>query len=457
MSARWRLAVEGLGRIEKADVEIRPLTLLIGENNSGKSYLATLLWGLVAVGWSLPSPEGPELSACEAWAEANLPPAVPKFDRALTEVEGEMFQRLFDAALEAGKDGLIERLFRSKKVTARSVKFRSEAVSDFSWKHWTAPDGLIRLGRRRPHSDMGFMVLDGDHKRANRIAIASLCHAYVLGEAAPNVGMVARSTEGFVPGDPMFVPASRTGYMHLYREVVRKRFEEGLQQSANGEGNLTLPAFHFLDFIAFGAGQEPYKFFEDACKLIESALTGHIELSSGRGTNEVRYAMDGLQDRLSMPLSSALVSELAPLLLVLRGTYPLRLLILEEPESHLHPKLQRVVARAIVRLVRAGVVVVVTTHSTTFCQQINNLIKIGSLPPEARKRAHEKLEYEDQDYLLADEVAGHHFEVGDDGKTRVHELKRTENGIVMPDFNRELAKLSEEVLFLQELLAEART
>lgn len=47
---RWRLSVEGLGRIEHADAEIRPLTLLIGENNSGKSYFATLLWGLAAAG-----------------------------------------------------------------------------------------------------------------------------------------------------------------------------------------------------------------------------------------------------------------------------------------------------------------------------------------------------------------------------------------------------------------------
>ncbi len=191
-------------------------------------------------------------------------------------------------------------------------------------------------------------------------------------------------------------------------------------------------------------------------RSLESALTGHIELSAGRGTNEVRYAMDGLADQLSMPLSSALVSELAPLLLVLRGAHPLRFLILEEPESHLHPKLQRVVARAIVRLIRKGVVVVVTTHSETFCQQINNFIKLGSLPEEARRRAHAQLGYEEADYLLAEEVAGHRFDIGENGRTNVTELERTENGIAMPPFNRELAKLSEEVLFLQDLLAEQR-
>jgi hypothetical protein len=456
MGERWRLAVEGLGRIEHADAEIRPLTLLIGENNSGKSYFATLLWGLVAAGWELPSPEGPELAACEAWARASLPPATPRFDRALMEDEAEMFGRLFDAALEAGKDALLKRLFRSSKIRARSIRFRSVApLSEIIWMHGYDPDIGHTMRRRTHNKDVLFTISGPDHDRALKFAVSALRNGSVLRGATPSIGTLGRGTDRYQPDDPIFIPASRTGYMHLYREVVRNRFEGTAPEAANGDGALTLPAFHFLDFVAFGASTA-YKFHEDACALLESALSGHIELSEGRGTTEVRYAMTGLAERLSMPLSSALVSELAPLLLVLRGAYPLHLLVLEEPESHLHPKLQRIVARALVRLVRKGVVVVVTTHSETFCQQINNFIKLGSLPDDARQRAHTRLGYEEADYLLAEEVAGHRFDVADDGKTRVSELKRTESGIVMPPFNRELAKLSDEVLFLQDALAEAR-
>ncbi len=421
MSGWWRLAVEGLGRIEHADAEIRPLTLLVGENNTGKSYFATLLWGLLAAGWELPSPEGPELAASEAWAKACLPPAQPRFDRALTEDEAAMFGRLFDAALSAGKDALLERLFRSKKVEARAVRFHAVAPSaDVLWTHGYDPDTGHTLRRRTPCKDEVFAIFGPDHDRAAKMAVSALRNGVALRDAA-DVSAVTRGTDaGFQAGDPIFVPASRTGYMHLYREVVRRRFEGVPPEGANGDGALTLPAFHFLDFIAFGANAA-YGFHEDACALLESALDGNIELSAGRGANEVRYAMAGLADRLSMPLSSALVSELAPLLLVLRGAYPLRLLVLEEPESHLHPRLQRVVARAIVRLIRAGVVVVVTSHSATFCQQLNNFIKLGSLPEEARQRAQERLQFEEADYLLAEEVVGHHFDVGDDGKTQVRE------------------------------------
>ncbi len=456
MSTTWRLAVEGLGRIEHADAEIRPLTLLIGENNSGKSYFATLLWGLAAVGGSLPSPEGPALEACEAWAKASLPPAQPRFERALSEDELEMFQRLFDTALEEGKDALLERLFRSKKIRARAVRFRSTApASELRWTHGYDPDVGHTLHRTLPSRDEVVTIFGPDHERASRMAITALRNGSVLRANASDLGTLGRGTDRFQPNDPMFIPASRTGYMHLYREVLRQRFEGGAQPGANGDGDLTLPAFHFLDFVAFGANPV-YRFHEDACALIESALTGHIEVSAARGANEVSYAMDGMTERLSMTLSSALVSELSPLLLVLRGAHPLRLLVLEEPESHVSPRLQRVVAQAIVRLVRAGVVVVVTTHSATFCQQINNFIKLGSLPPEARRLASTKLGYEETDHLLADEVAGHRFDVGEDGKTRVTELERTEGGLVMPPFNRELAKLAEEVRFLQDRLVEAK-
>ena len=81
-----------------------------------------------------------------------------------------------------------------------------------------------------------------------------------------------------------------------------------------------------------------------------------------------------------MSNSSAMVSELAPLVLFLRGAVgPGDLLIIEEPESHLHPAAQTKIAQTLARLVRAGVYVVITTHSNWLLQQIGNLIREGEL------------------------------------------------------------------------------
>lgn len=43
----WKLKVAGYGKIESAEIEMAPLTLFVGDNNSGKSYLMSLLWGIL--------------------------------------------------------------------------------------------------------------------------------------------------------------------------------------------------------------------------------------------------------------------------------------------------------------------------------------------------------------------------------------------------------------------------
>ncbi|MCY4652421.1 MAG: AAA family ATPase [Dehalococcoidia bacterium] len=42
-----KLAVKNFGPIREGEVEFKPLTVFIGPNNSGKSYMATLLYALL--------------------------------------------------------------------------------------------------------------------------------------------------------------------------------------------------------------------------------------------------------------------------------------------------------------------------------------------------------------------------------------------------------------------------
>ena len=55
------------------------------------------------------------------------------------------------------------------------------------------------------------------------------------------------------------------------------------------------------------------------------------------------------------------------------------MLIIEEPEAHLHPAAQTQMARTLARLVRAGVRVVVTTHSDWLLMEIANLMREGEI------------------------------------------------------------------------------
>lgn len=84
--------------------------------------------------------------------------------------------------------------------------------------------------------------------------------------------------------------------------------------------------------------------------------------------------------------ASSMVSEIAPVVLYLRHlVQPGNVLIVEEPESHLHPAAQVEFTRQLAALVRAGVRVIVTTHSEWVLQELANTVQRSALPAPRRK------------------------------------------------------------------------
>ena len=81
-----------------------------------------------------------------------------------------------------------------------------------------------------------------------------------------------------------------------------------------------------------------------------------------------------------------MVSELASVVLYLRYLVePGDLLIIEEPESHLHPALQTAFARELARLVHFGVRVMLTTHSEWILEAPANLVRLSELSDDRRE------------------------------------------------------------------------
>ena len=82
-----------------------------------------------------------------------------------------------------------------------------------------------------------------------------------------------------------------------------------------------------------------------------------------------------------------MVTELAPIVLFIRAFVDENeLLIIDEPEAHLHPAAQQQMAAALAFMVRSGLRVLITTHSHYMVEQLGNFVAVSTLDEEMRKR-----------------------------------------------------------------------
>ena len=99
-----------------------------------------------------------------------------------------------------------------------------------------------------------------------------------------------------------------------------------------------------------------------------------------RSYPEFVYRPQGVKQNIRLSRASSMVSELMPVVLLMRGHLkPGDTLIIEEPEAHLPLAAQTQMAKTLAALVRAGVRVVVTTHSDWLLQERANLVREGEL------------------------------------------------------------------------------
>ena len=123
-----------------------------------------------------------------------------------------------------------------------------------------------------------------------------------------------------------------------------------------------------------------------ARRLEREVLNGEVGMDKAEtGYPRFDYRPDGWSDPLPLVRASSMVTELAPVVLYLRYLIQAEdVVIIEEPESHLHPAMQVEFTRQLAGLVRAGIRVIVTTHSEWVLQELANLVRVSKLPEAKR-------------------------------------------------------------------------
>ena len=177
--------------------------------------------------------------------------------------------------------------------------------------------------------------------------------------------------------------------MHSHRVVVSSLIRSAANAGLRPTSDLPLLPGVLADFLdqllKFGGpddyvssafsgstGMDPV-----AQRFERAVLQGEVRTESTTANYpEFLYRPDGWRRDLSLTQASSMVSELAPIVLYLRHLVrPGDVLIVEEPEAHLHPAMQVNVMRRLAELVNADVRIVVTTHSEWVLEELANLVR----------------------------------------------------------------------------------
>ena len=448
------ISVKNFGPIADATINLHPLTVFVGPSNTGKTYFSTLIYALHGTfnGFSqLPRRLGPFSSLSSTDIRAILRKQ-HTLDRPF---------KFSDLPQE------IRTMLQSEIKAPESLKAELERCFDLN-----SITELIRLkGGQRDEMTVFLKVNEENQKLWNFNLEVS--ESNLTTQASINKNLVLYPKERFISKgqiaienlmfelslelnryteDRAYLPAARSGIMQSHRVIASSLVERATR---GGLTPLEVPTFSGIvaDFmqqlILYKESEAPDEGITQLAETIESdVLAGQILMKPTQsGYPEFLYRPHEIGEEVRLTRAASMVSELAPVVLFLRGGIRAGdMLIIEEPEAHLHPGAQTEIALTLAGLVRAGVRVVVTTHSDWLLKEIANLIRIGDLK---RKGVPQVKKMESIHWLLPEEVGTWWFQK--DGIVKHIPFDPTE-GIEPKDYEDIAYKLYDRSVNLQDLL-----
>lgn len=461
-----KIILNNLGPIKAGEIELGQLTIVAGGNNTGKTYLTYALYGLFRylhqefAFADLLRPMTRQLRETgKAEIKFSSADLVEEIRTTIANFDAEALARVFSADsdyFEGAAFNLIEgtpNFFEGAqtKLTA-SIKTRAGEVS---------------------------VVLNYSPK-----SLAFTLNAQFSGEYSKLVGTSALMqlrrqigrvlTKALLPSivpEPFISTSERLGIALFYKDLdsSRNALVEQLQRMALAEGN----ARSRLD---------PWKLVDSATSRFALPIHDNINFvrdldSVQKNTNQLDgispdeyivqmmgggYRKEGEQilfsnnrrgaNRLRFPihLGSSSIRSLADIFFYLRHAAKRHsLLMIDEPESHLTPQNQVVLARMLGAIVSSGVRVYVTTHSDYLVKELNNLIMLNELSQTKRARACAEYGYKEHEAIPKSSVRGYMCDKGS-----IIPCKVTEFGVEVPTLDAAVEALNDRSMFLFDAVGE---
>lgn len=454
-----KFTFRNLGPIEAAEgLRLGEFTVIAGKNNTGKTYLSYALHGflqLIRYSGNIFLSSGANHPMAEAMQILHMPGEENLQGRAryvtgrvpISEVNNAVNAALRDLA-QFYRTSAHHVFASAKELEGFAIDCRSDGIKwddfDFTVRH----KDLLSMGFqgrhaqtlnsikfRREGENLVYTAEDSRYPDSASEVVAtgilSGCH-------------LATITDSFV------LPSERFGVSLFYKELdfTKNRLVEALQTMSDKDrkpfdpflfmmknsARYAQPIKNHIDFtrdldeIQKKTGPlHEQKLFDNIKDMMEAYYKHEgydlMFISKARGKNAFRIPLyRGSSSSRGLSGFYFYLKHIAR-----RG----QLLIVDEPEAHLHPVNQVAVARLLARCVNAGLRVLITTHSDYIIKELNNLIMLSQdfQGKEVFLSKHRK-HYDEHDFLKRDDVRAYICEKG--GLTKCEIDSR---GIIMDSFN----------------------
>ena len=452
------LSVTNFGPIARADIDLRPMTVFVGPSNTGKSYLAILIYALHNFfsrhgGERLGSPQRytDELDSMDAqsMSDERIRSLVDWVEMVVARERGqEYFADLRIQITESIRPMIRQFMEDASKVADRLDRevarcFGVENTGGLI-RHKSRGGGRVNLERtvldssdplnslkygftvKKAVSSLVVSIPDKVPLHAEGIDSATLTQLRLAAVRAGTildgrtgfdesiwavshllsriVGLVEQSILNPLNRVAHYLPAGRTGVMQAHRVAVGNLIARAPYGGLQRDDPLPVLSGVLADFLRqlslLGEPISPVRLLGTKMpsrrSASENVVAGRMEEDVLRGSVHNRktvagypvfsFQPEGWEKELPLMNASSMVSELAPVVLYLRHVVsPGEVLIIEEPESHLHPAMQVEFIRHLAAAVRSGIRVMITTHSEWVLDELANLVRLSELPETRRK------------------------------------------------------------------------
>lgn len=398
---------ENLGMIDYVEIDLADLTLICGENNTGKTYTTYAVYGFL-----------------RSWRHVlrysildEIEKNIKKDDRYSIDIVS-MFEGKVNDYLERMGKKFVEILPRAFATDAAVFDNTSclpsvEVNKSLFQKSYqrgvqagTSGKVIATISKEANSNFLEVLVADNDIFRGSMPwlsdFIADAIADIVFSEELPRVHISSAERTGAA----IFrkeLDMARTRMIKAINEIDSRELKRNpFKIIQEIEADYAWPVEDNVDFVR--QLEDIDKKTGDLAKNHPEILNSFNEIIGGSYKvikQQLIYQAKGAsKQRFTMNEASSSIRALLDVGFYLRCRARIGdLFIIDEPELNLHPKNQRFFARLVARLVNAGVKVFITTHSDYLVKEINTLIMLNKESEHtndvARRYGYEKEEFLD--------------------------------------------------------------